>query len=143
MPCFILQPQHSHGGGAGLELRAGNLHLCGESTGVVNLRDISRRNHAAGSHPYSSIALTIRVHRATPVKPSTQGQGLCGIVFGNHGFFYVQAGGHHGLAVLLVRSSVVSWTRVKNGVARQAVVAARVVLGRTWSNCSTGLAATA
>ena len=123
-------------GGTGLELRAGNLHLCGESTGVVNLRDISRRNHAAGSHSVFIDSANHQVHRADAGEAlSTQGQGLCGIVFGNYGFFYVQAGGHHGASgvVGLFFGSVFFggvMDAVKEGVTRQVVVAARIILGQ-------------
>ena len=76
------------------------------------------------------------MHRADAGEAlSTQGQGLCGIVFGNYGFFYVQAGGHHGASgvVGLFFGSVFFggvMDAVKEGVTRQVVVAARIILGQ-------------
>ena len=88
------------------------------------------------------------MHRAdTGETLTTHGQSLLGVVLGNYGFFYVQAGGHHGASgvVGLFFGGVVD--AVKNGVARQAVVAARVVLGQyvvelldgARGNCLSGL----
>ena len=60
---------------------------------------------------------------------ATQGQGLSRVVFRNYGFFYVQAGGHHRVrGVVLFFSGVVD--AIKDGITRQAVVAARVILGQ-------------
>ena len=88
------------------------------------------------------------MHRADAGEAlTTHGQSLLGVVFGNYGFFYVQAGGHHGVSgvVGLFFGGVVD--AVKDGVARQAVVAARVVLGQyvvelldgARGNCLSGL----
>ena len=64
-------------GGAGLECRAGNLHLCSESTGGINLRDISRSDHAIGCHTVFVDSTDHQVHRADAGEAlSTQGQGL-------------------------------------------------------------------
>ena len=64
-------------GGAGLECRARNLHLGSESTGGINLRDISRSNHAAGCHTVFVDGTDHQVHCAdTSEALATQGQGL-------------------------------------------------------------------
>ena len=60
---------------------------------------------------------------------AAHGQSLLRVIFGNYGFFYVQAGGHHGVrGVVLFFGGVMD--AVKDGVARQVVVAARVILGQ-------------